>query len=148
MRRDATPAPDRSAACTEAGDGAVSSPGLARQIACPQVPETGVAAPRRRLAGCPDRLAETLGEAPSFCGALLRSLRCRVEAGLDEVAAITKVQPRYLQALEEDDFDSLPAPVYVRGFIGEYARALGLDGRQVADSYMQHYRASSRSGRP
>ena len=74
-----------------------------------------------------------------FGGALLRRLRESAAASLDDVAEQTKVSKRYLMALEENDFAALPAAVYVRGFVSEYARALGLDSAQVAKSYMALY---------
>jgi len=56
------------------------------------------------------------------------------------------VSKRYLRALEDSDFESLPAPVYVRGFVAEYARALGLDVNVVAKSYMAVYKRFKREG--
>lgn len=43
---------------------------------------------------------------------------------------------RYLQALEEDRFDILPAPVFARGFLREYAKFVGLDADEVVTFYM------------
>jgi hypothetical protein len=74
-----------------------------------------------------------------FGGSLLRRLRESAGATLQEIADVTKIRKGYLRALEENDFDSLPAAVYVRGFISEYARVLGLDNRVVAKSYMALY---------
>ena len=42
----------------------------------------------------------------------------------------------YLQALEAEVFAKLPAQVYVRGFLAEYARALGLDAERVKQTYL------------
>lgn len=59
-----------------------------------------------------------------------RTLRnARVERGLsiDHVAAETRISGRFLQALEEEAFDELPAPVYVRGFLRSYANFLRID---------------------
>ena len=75
-----------------------------------------------------------------FSGALLRRLRESAGADLQALAEITKVRRHYLEAVEEHDFDALPAAVYVRGFVTEYARALGLDPQRVAQSYMALYR--------
>jgi cytoskeleton protein RodZ len=58
-------------------------------------------------------------------GSHLRSLRQHRGASLDEVVRLTRVAPRYLEALEADDLASLPAPVFVRGFIRAYCQALG-----------------------
>ena len=81
-----------------------------------------------------------IAEDTEFSGALLRRLRESAEASLDDLSEITKISKRYLHALEENDFNTLPAGVYVRGFVSEYARALGLDSGKVAHSYMGLYR--------
>jgi cytoskeletal protein RodZ len=46
-------------------------------------------------------------------------------------------KPRSTGWLEEESFENLPALVYVRGFIMEYAKALNLDPHKVADSYLK-----------
>lgn len=58
-------------------------------------------------------------------GAYLRELRGRRGMSLEDVARTTRVAQRYLAALEADAFDSLPAPVFTRGFIRAYCQALG-----------------------
>jgi cytoskeleton protein RodZ len=57
-------------------------------------------------------------------GAFLRELRTRRGVALDELARKTRVAPRYLDALERDAFNELPAPVFIRGFIRAYCQAL------------------------
>ena len=56
---------------------------------------------------------------------------------LDQINAITKVNPNYLRCIEEERFDALPAAVYVRGFVAAYARCLGLDAGRVANEYLE-----------
>lgn len=56
---------------------------------------------------------------------------------LKEIADATKISKRYLEALEMDDFASLPAPVFTRGFVREYARYLGLNAEEMAARYSQ-----------
>ena len=58
-------------------------------------------------------------------GAYLRQLREARGVSLEEIARITRVNPAYLQALEADDYASLPVPVFTRGFIRAYCQALG-----------------------
>ena len=82
-----------------------------------------------------------------FSGALLRRLREVANASLADLAEITKISKRYLTALEENDFAALPPLVYVRGFVAEYARVLGLDPRTVAQSYVNTYRRYKGEGR-
>ena len=74
-----------------------------------------------------------------YGGSLLRRLRESTGASLDEVAEITKVGKRHLIAIETNDFAALPAAVYTRGFVAEYARVLGLDVAQVTKSFMALY---------
>lgn len=75
-----------------------------------------------------------------YNGDLLRRLRESSGATLLDVAEITKIGRRYLKAIESNDFEALPAAVYIRGFVAEYAKVLGLDAKLVADSYMDFYR--------
>jgi len=66
------------------------------------------------------------------------SLReARVRQGLDfpQAELATKIRAKYLRALEEEQFDVLPAETYVRGFLRTYADFLGLDGQLYADEY-------------
>jgi len=74
-----------------------------------------------------------------FDGARLRRLRLRRGVDLDQIAAVTKVNPTYLHFLEEERFADLPAAVYVRGFVMGYASCVGLDPNVVAKSYMRRY---------
>ena len=61
---------------------------------------------------------------------------------LREIAERSKIGMAYLQAIEGELFHKLPAPVYVRGFLAEYARALGLDLDRVKQTYLARYRAA------
>ena len=55
---------------------------------------------------------------------------------LARIAADSKVGKRTFEDIEGDRFERLPAPVYVRGFLQEYARAVGLDPRATAESFL------------
>jgi cytoskeletal protein RodZ len=68
-------------------------------------------------------------------GNLLRSAREAKGLSFAQVEEATKIRSAYLQALEEEAFDRLPAPVYVRGFLKNYALFLGLDAQQVLSQY-------------
>jgi len=69
-------------------------------------------------------------------GAELRRMREARGVSLRHIASVTKIGLRYLEYLEEDRFQFLPAPVYLRGFLQEYARLVGIDPRRTADAYM------------
>jgi cytoskeleton protein RodZ len=68
-------------------------------------------------------------------GAQLRQAREQRGLSLDEVSTKTRVQRRYLQALEEGTVDKLPEPVYARGFLKRYADFLDLDSAGMAERY-------------
>lgn len=69
-------------------------------------------------------------------GADLRRIRESRGIALREIATSTKIGLRFLEYIEEDRFALLPPPVYLRGFLQEYARALSLDPRRMAEAYM------------
>lgn len=59
---------------------------------------------------------------------------------LKEIADVTKISRRFLEAIEKNDLDTLPAPVFTRGFIREYARYVGLDPSEMVAGYMESVR--------
>jgi hypothetical protein len=64
---------------------------------------------------------------PAAFGAWLRQQREMREITLREISDATKISLRYLEALELERFDLLPARVFARGFLRQYARYVGLD---------------------
>jgi cytoskeleton protein RodZ len=72
-------------------------------------------------------------------GNSLREARYRQQLELSDVELATKIRGRYLQALEEENFDALPAQTYVKGFLRTYADYLGLDGQLYLDEYNSRY---------
>ncbi len=60
----------------------------------------------------------------SSLGAYLRDLRARRGLSLEELARLTRVASRYLEALEADEVGALPAPVFTKGYIRAYCQAL------------------------
>jgi hypothetical protein len=76
-------------------------------------------------------------------GADLRRIREARGVSLRHIAAVTKIGLRFLEYVEEDRFAFLPAPVYLRGFLQEYARLVGIDPRRAADAYMSRLPAKS-----
>ena len=72
-------------------------------------------------------------------GNTLREARLRRTLDFRQVETFTKIRSRYLRALEEEDFDSLPAETYVRGFLRGYAEFLGLDGQLYVDEYNSRF---------
>jgi flagellar biosynthesis protein FlhG len=79
-----------------------------------------------------------------YDGRALRRIRLSRGIELEEISAVTKINETYLRYLEEDRYPELPAPVYVRGFLREYARYLRLDPRRVTESYMTRASGAAR----
>ncbi|MGK7346517.1 MAG: helix-turn-helix domain-containing protein [Candidatus Nitrospinota bacterium M3_3B_026] len=69
-------------------------------------------------------------------GSHLRNIRNARGASLDEIAQITKVKKSYLEAIENEDIKSFPAPIFMKGFLKAYAKALGLDPEEISDRYL------------
>lgn len=75
-----------------------------------------------------------------FDGAFLQKVRIYKQVNLDQLSQETRISRTYLSALESNNFKSLPAPVFTRGFVVQVAKILGLNEKLVADSYMSLYR--------
>ncbi len=73
----------------------------------------------------------------SGIGTTLSEARSRRKVDLAEVEAAIKIRVRYLQAIENEEWDALPGGAYNRGFVRTYAIYLGLDGERLADQYSQ-----------
>lgn len=86
-----------------------------------------------------------MGEVENGVGNKLREARTRRSLGLQEVEEATKIRARYLQALENEDWDQLPGDTYARAFIRTYGSFLGLDGERLAEDQRQ-LRGSVRPG--
>jgi cytoskeleton protein RodZ len=72
-------------------------------------------------------------------GNSLREARLRQGLDFPEIEQATKVRPKYLRALEDEQFDILPGQTYVKGFLRAYAEYLGLDGQLYVDEYNSRY---------
>jgi cytoskeleton protein RodZ len=72
-------------------------------------------------------------------GSSLREARERRELELSQIERDTRIRTRYLQALEDERFDRLPAPAYAKGFLRTYADYLGLDAQRFVDEYNSHF---------
>ena len=68
-------------------------------------------------------------------GNYLRHLRLARGRSPEEVARTTRVASRYLEALEEDRWSELPAPVFIKGFIRAYCQALGVSPGEALARY-------------
>ena len=69
-------------------------------------------------------------------GESLRRLREQQGVALRDISAQSKIGVRFFEYIEADRHSHLPARVYLRSFLQEYAKALGLDPRQTAEAYI------------
>jgi cytoskeleton protein RodZ len=76
-------------------------------------------------------------------GSTLREARMRARIDISEIESETKIRAKYLRALENEEWDLLPGPTYVKSFLRTYADALGLDGKLLIEEYkLRHERLS------
>lgn len=72
-------------------------------------------------------------------GAFLQSKREELRLSLDKISQKTKISVNILRALEANDFNSLPSPAYVKGFVLSYARILGINSSEVINKLEYTY---------
>jgi hypothetical protein len=72
-------------------------------------------------------------------GNTLREARMRQRIDIGEVEAHTKIRAKYLRAIENEEWDLLPGPVYVKSFLRTYGDYLGLDSRSMVEEYKRRY---------
>ena len=113
--------------------GAGGAPGPSASVFDPAAP-SGVDSSATVPAATTSQAAEN---AKDELGSFLRGAREGREISLSEVAQKTKVPRWTLELLEKGKLDDLPAPVYVRGFIRSYARAVGVDEAEPLGLYQR-----------
>jgi len=89
----------------------------------------------------------------SSFGETLRRERELRQISLREISEATKINLRYLDALERDDFRHLPGGVFNKGFVRAYAQFIGIDAESMVMAYLeeegrQEARAAKSTGSP
>ncbi|HEX4419974.1 MAG TPA: helix-turn-helix domain-containing protein [Kofleriaceae bacterium] len=79
--------------------------------------------------------SETIVDVRTSLALWLRAGRTQRGMSLEQVAKVTKIQPRILERLEAGRLDGLPAEVFVRGFVRSFARCVGLDEDEALRRY-------------
>lgn len=82
-----------------------------------------------------------------FTGPALREIRETLGLDLRDISVRTKVSRANLDFIEAENYAHLPAFVYLKGFISEYAKCLGLDALRVLEDYVNRYRKWEREAR-
>lgn len=123
------------------------------------LPEADLARAVRAAASSPRRAPGAGEERPDISeaiidpnaeitGAFLRKVREARGLDLGDISQRTKISERYLRAIEDERFGDMPAAVYVRGYVMEFARVLRIDAHRVTESYLVRYRKSLASPAP
>jgi cytoskeletal protein RodZ len=68
-------------------------------------------------------------------GSTLQEARMRARIDISEVESATKIRAKYLRAIENEEWEMLPGPTFVKSFLRTYAEYLGIDGRLLVEEY-------------
>jgi cytoskeleton protein RodZ len=79
-------------------------------------------------------------------GDTLSEARTRRAVDLEEVHAATGIRPRYLEAIEQEDWDALPEEFYARAFIRKYARYLEVNPDPLVEEYKRQQQGGGARG--
>lgn len=91
-------------------------------------------------------IEKEIAEKVDFDGPFLQRVRVYKQVPMDKLSESSRIGKTYLIALESNDYKNLPAPVFLRGFLVQLAKQLGLDEGKVATSYMKLAKASGKYG--
>ena len=89
-------------------------------------------------------LEKIISGTDKISGNLLKVLREKMSVSIEEMSNKIKVSKIYLEAIESDSFDKLPAEVYAKGFFNSYLNYIGLDRKDLVEALMDVYRAKKR----
>src|SRR5438874_10274199 len=81
-------------------------------------------------------------------GSTLREARMRERIDISEVEARTKIRVKYLRAIENEEWDLLPGPVYTKSFLRGYGDLLGLDSRTLVEEFERRDEEPAERERP
>ena len=79
-------------------------------------------------------------ECHEFTGTFLKEIREYKNVTIERMAEMTRVAKSHITAIENEDVSKLPADVYTRGYVYQYAKVLKLDPDRVASSYLIHFK--------
>ena len=85
-------------------------------------------------------IEKEIEKGPIFDGHFIRKVRLYKNIDLRQMSQATRISRMYLFSIESNDFEFLPAAIFVKGFIIQIAKVLNLDHEKVADGYMKHFK--------
>lgn len=87
----------------------------------------------------PDDTLDLFDDQTPVTGKSIRMLRTAREISLEEIHKKTNIPKKTLEDIEEENFEALPALVYLKGFLKTYANVLDMDQSQMVDGYVRRY---------
>jgi curved DNA-binding protein CbpA len=81
-----------------------------------------------------------ISDCTDYTGPFLKKIREYKNVSMERMAEMTRISKTHLTALENEDLPKLPADVYVRGYVYQYAKVLKLNPDIVATSYLLHFK--------
>lgn len=85
-------------------------------------------------------LSDWIKNITCYTGGVLKNIRERMGVDLQDIFAVSRIQPQYLEDIENENFGSFRAEVYLRSYLIEYTRFLSLDTQKVLGNYLPRYR--------
>jgi hypothetical protein len=74
-----------------------------------------------------------------FDGPAMRAVREKKRITLSSISGRTRIAEYYLESIENEKFDSLPPPIYLRSYIRQYASAIGVDPDRAVEGFLARY---------
>jgi curved DNA-binding protein CbpA len=82
-----------------------------------------------------------IADTTQFTGSFLKEIREYKNVTIERMSEMTRISKTHINALESEDLTKLPAEVFVRGYVYQYAKVLKLNPDQVAASYLMHFKS-------
>lgn len=83
---------------------------------------------------------EEIKNQTDYTGEFLKKVREYRNIPLERMSEITKISAYYINSIESLEPKNLPAPVFVRGYVSQISKVLGLDEKKVSETYMKHFK--------
>lgn len=90
-------------------------------------------------------MEKKIHETMHFTGEILQEIREYKNVSIERMSDMTKISKTYIRSIEAEDLKKLPADVYIRGFVYQYAKVLKLSPEQVAASYIARIKSLKNS---